>query len=293
MKYPIGAPVSLTVIARSRDAAVEAADAILPEGRRVLASAPSSSSEPRIDPLQGAAGGPVTDILLWAPDLTTPAAFARAVKNLPGEWRGCGARMTVLAVGDLSFTGLLRGGRGVPAHDLAVRLGGDVAIAHGGLVRIERATGVSVRRLRHGASEAVPGSEWSDAVAAGVDRAVTELLSDYPSLLEAPESPENPEWGYAITPLWYGSIASLVGAPVALVAPVVDRVRGIADAVLRPSGGSGAAPKAAGNYRRRAIDFARAAAVAAEVASENVPDPREAHRAADADTAAAPEEVSE
>ena len=236
MKYSIATPAALTVIARSVGAAVEAADAVLPEGRRVLASAPSSSSEPRIEPLPSAAGGPATDVLLWAPDLTAAPAFARAVKNLPAGWRGGGVRRTVLMVGDLSFTGLLRGGRGDPVHSSAVRLGGDVAIVHDGLVRIERAAGgvpeVRTRRLRHGTSEDVPNSEWSDAVARGVDRAVTELLHDYPSLLETPEnSGEDPS-------LWYGSVASLVGAPVALVAPVLDRVRrsfgwGGAAAVMR------------------------------------------------------------
>ena len=268
MKYSIETPVALTVIARSRDAAVETADAILPEGRHVLVSAPSSSSGPRIDPLSGTAG-PITDVLLWAPDLTTPPAFARMVRNLPAEWRGSGARTTVLMVGDLSFTSLLRGGRGDSVHSSAVRLGGDVAIAYDGLVRVERAASgapeASTHRLRHGSSEAVPNSEWSDAVALGVDRAVTELLSGYPSLLETPQ------YGYEDASPWYGSVASLVGAPVALVAPVVDRVRGIADAGLRSSGGSGAALKDAEDRRRRAIDFARAAAVAAEAASENVP----------------------
>ena len=277
MKFPIKVPVDLTVIARTVDAAVEAADAILPEGLRVLASAKSTSSEPRVDLLQGTIGRSVTDILLWAPDLTTPPAFARAVKNLPGEWRGSSARRTVLMVGDLSFTNLLRGGAGDPAYNTAVRLGGDVAIVHGDLVRIEHATGgapeVSVRRLLGGSSEAVPDREWSGAVAAGVDRAVTGLLRDYPSLLDAPV------YSREDAPLWYGSIASLVGAPVALVAPILDRVRSIAGAAPRSPEKLDAAAE---SHRRSAIDFARRVADAARAASENVPARvlRDEHRAA-------------
>ena len=279
MKYSIETPVALTVVARSMNAAVEAADGILPEGRRVLASAPSSASEPCIEPLPSAVGGPVTDVLLWAPDLTTAPAFARMVGSLPAEWRGSGVRRTVLKVGDLSFTGLLRGGRGDPVYNSAVRLGGDVAIVHDGLVRIERATGgapeVGTRRLRHGSSEAVPDHEWSDAVAIGVDRAVTGLLRAYPSLLETPLYPDE---GASTR---YESIASLVGAPVALVAPVLDRVRALAGTARGSSTGRGDVLRAAEDRCRSVADRARAVAGAVEAASENIPAQalREAHRA--------------
>ena len=276
MKFTIKTPVALTVIARTVGAAVEAADAILPAGQRVLASAPSSSSEPRLDLLGGVTGLPVTDVLLWAPDLTTPPAFARMVKNLPDEWHGCSARRTVLMVGGLSFTGLLRGGAGDFVHGSAVRLGGDVAIVHDGLVRIERATGgapaVSTCRLLDGSPVDVPDHEWSDAVAIGVDRAVTGLLRDYPSLLEVPK------YSGEDASLWYESVASIVGAPVALVAPVLDRVRAVVDGAPRPSTANG--------------DDLRAVVDAAEAVSGSVPAQalRDVHRA---DAPPAPSRPSE
>ena len=83
---------------------------------------------------------------------------------------------------------------------------------------------VSVRRLPDGSSEAVPDREWPDAVAAGVDGAVARLPSD---CSDPPDTPPNRGCGYADadTSLRYERIASLVGAPAPLVAPIVDRIR--------------------------------------------------------------------